>query len=305
MNTLLKYLMIPVAAAGFTIAGCSGSEYQNHDSDVALGNFVAQNSGEFIEDGQVKIGIVSAIEGALDNARNSAAKLRGVEGLDAVIVAGDCYENEDIRRNPSYPGSTDNVNEMIDGIKPYAELGVPVFVIAGNHEVQSVYNEAIGRLREEFPNVFDINDETVDLEGLNLVGMGGYHHPRFTDVNGFLLNGNDYERAFSDLKELQSQNEPTVLVTHGPPKASGSSRIDLVRGAGHVGDESTREIMQSPDLSDVTNVHGHIHEGGRNSFGYRAGKSHNVAAVTSFMNRRGPNTSLLTIEDGQVVVDGF
>jgi hypothetical protein len=176
------------------------------------------------------------------------------------------------------------------------ELGVPTFVIPGNRETQTVYTAAMENLQAQHPNVFDIREHKVDLQGVNLVGMGGYHHPRFTVTGGFLLTTDDYRRARRHLEELQPQQEPTVLVTHGPPLAS--TRIDLVARAGHVGDKNIRAIMDA-SFKSIINVHGHIHEGGGGLDRFKAGPAYNVSAVTSFNNPRGPNAGLIIIADGE------
>lgn len=294
MRKILNTLLAPFLAGYIALAGCDSDDNKNKSSYVPEKPIPANFN--FLDDGVVKIGAVSDIEGAIDSAKKSAGKLKG-KNLDAIIIAGDCYENEEIRRNPVYPNSTDNVQEMIDGITPYAELGIPVFVIPGNHEEQSIYNEAISTLRKKYPNIFDINGKSIDAQGVNLVGMGGYHDSRFITREGFLLNSSNYQTALKNLKGLQNQNETTIFITHSPPKAN--SRIDYVQGAGHVGDSNIATIMNS-DLKDILNVHGHIHEGGRNSEDYSAGKAINVASITPFNNLQGYNTELITIKDGKV-----
>ncbi len=301
MNQLIKYLTIPFVAGTIIFSGCSkkeefkeisikGSTYSISTKDIV------QTKSSFLNDGAIKIGVVSDIEGAIENANASANELKS-QNLDAVIIVGDCYENEKIRRNPVYPESTDNLQEMIKSVESYAKLGVPVFVIAGNHEVQSVYNKAVKKLQESYSNLFNINKKSVDLKGVNIVGMGGYHDQRFTTKNGFLLNNSDYNRAERDLNKFQAQKELNIFVTHGPPKSK--NLIDYVNGAGHVGDRNIQEIMDSPKLEKIINIHGHIHEGGRNSDNYKSGISINIAAIGDYNNKKGANTGLISIKDGK------
>jgi len=297
----LKYLIIPVALRILltcgNLLGDSKEFVINNNAYQVSGNDIVQTKSSFLEDGFIKIGVVSDIEGAIDNAKNSAKKLRE-QNPDLIIVAGDCYENEKIRRNPIYPNSTNNLQEMIKGIEPYAQLNIPVFVIAGNHERKKVYNKALKELKEKYQNIFDINEGTVDLKGFNIVGMGGYHHLGFTAKDGFLLNNSDYNDAYNDLKQFQTQYEPTIFVTHGPPKSK--TLIDYVEGVGNVGDETIRKIMNS-NLEGIINVHGHIHEGGGNLDRYNSGVAINVAAITDFNNLRGANTGLITInQNGEI-----
>jgi Icc-related predicted phosphoesterase len=250
------------------------------------GNRITQTKSSFMDDGKINIGVVSDIEGALANAKTIAVKL-GKQDLDALVIAGDSYREG---------SSRDDVQQMVNGLMPFVQLGVPTFVIPGNRETQSVYAAAMKKLQAQHPNVFDIRAHQVDLQGVNLVGMGGYHHPGFTTGGGFLLQAQDYKRAREQLAEFQPQREPTIFVTHGPPWAS--TRIDYAAGAGHVGDKNIKAVMDS-SLKDIINVHGHIHEGGRGSDRYAAGPAYNVSAITSTNNPKGPNAGLITIVNGK------
>ncbi len=224
----------------------------------------------------VKLGVVSDIEGDVANARASANKLDS-KSIDAVVIAGNCYENEDIRRNPMFPASTNNVGEMVRGIKPYAELGVPVYCIPGNHEEKPVYNRAI----DKFDNVYDINGKTVNVGDAKVVGMGGYHVPRFTA--DYLLRKEDYVQAY------QSLEDDSVFVTHGPPRVDCS--IDYVPEVGHVGDRNLSKILQT---GEYTHVSGHIHEGGQGKCQTGESTAINISSVTDYKNE-GADTGILTI----------
>lgn len=224
----------------------------------------------------VKLGVVSDIEGDVSNARASANKLES-KSIDAVVIAGDCYENEGIRRNPMFPDSTNNVEEMVRGIKPYAELGVPVYCIPGNHEEKSVYERAVDKL----DNVYDINGKTVNIGDAKVVGMGGYHDSRFTAE--YLLKKEDYVEAY------QSLEEGSVFVTHGPPRAD--CRIDYVPGVGHVGDRNLSKILRT---GDYTHISGHIHEGGQRKCQIGDSTAINISSVTGYKNE-GADTGILKI----------
>lgn len=246
-------------------------------------NRIVQTTNNFFIDGVLKVGVVSDIEGALENARKSAAVLRG-EKVDLVLIAGDLYENERIRRNPMYPQSRDNVLEMIEGIRPYAELGVPVFLVAGNHEEYPVYTNALARLHKEFPQVYDLSGRSADLHGINIVGLGGYHDPRFIAQQGFQIKKEDYQRAENEIRELMQQQDPLIFITHGPPLAPTTNLIDYVEGFGHVGDSEIARILSSTYARQITHVSGHIHEGGGIKAWFPAGISLNVASITLFQN---------------------
>lgn len=294
MKKLTKLLTIPLLLGTLTACGPKPSQLETTVKGITYRddlNNIIQVNGSFLDDQYIKIGVVSDIEGAIANAQASAEKLKG-QNVDFVILAGDNYENEKIRMNPLYPSSTDNMKEMIEGIKPYAQLGVPVFIIPGNHETGNIYSKSINKLRKSFPNIFDLKENWADLNGVNVVGMGGYHDPRFTTGDGFFLSEKDYEKAINSLNGFQKQAEPTIFVTHGPPQSN--TNIDYVPNVGHVGDRNIETIMDS-DLTNVLNIHGHIHEGGRSQDSYKAGLSINVASITPYNNIQGPNTGLITI----------
>jgi Icc-related predicted phosphoesterase len=286
-NKLISLLSIP--AFLFSCNNSKNIDIKGSSYEISKDKII-QTSSSFLEDSLIKIGLVSDVEGAIGNAKSSAEKLKRVS-VDAVIIAGDCYENENLRRNPSYPNSTNNSKEMFEGIKPYAELGVPVFVVSGNHETKEIYEKSIEKLKEFYPNVFDINDKSVDLKGLNIVGMGGYHDSRFISQNGFLLDDKNYDKAKESLENFQEQKEPSIFVTHGPPKSN--SKIDYVYDVGHVGDNKISKILNNKNLENVVNIHGHIHEGGRNGTKYNSNVAINVASITDYNNSKGANTSEL------------
>ena len=260
-----------------------------------LEEYVSQHPTQFTNDTEIVLGVVSDIEGAISEAEHSASLLRLVQGLDGIIIAGDTYENEQIRGDPLYPQSSDNLQEMVSGIRPYAELGVPLFVIPGNHETQEIYTQGIRELRSEFPLVFDLNHAVADFTGINFVGWGGYHDSRFIAPEGFLLVQNDYAWLEEQLLSLQGEREPTVLITHGPPRSD--TVIDYVPGIGHVGDEQLAEILHRPELTGILNIHGHIHEGGGTNATIQSDVAVlNVAAITSYHNPVGARTGVLILD---------
>src|SRR3989338_4075461 len=227
MNKILTYLSLPilVGLAAFGIRTLVTDEQPARTEATPLEAWAQQHQDDFLEDGVIRFGVVSDIEGQIDGAAIAAEALTNAERndghlLDAIIIAGDVYENEAIRRNPIYPHSRDNVQEMVAGLQPFAELGVPVFVIRGNHEEWRVYQEGLRQLQQMNPAVFDISDTTLDFAGVNIVGRGGYHDARFLAEAGRLLIEEDYASAGRELERLQEQNEPIFFVTHGPPRAT-------------------------------------------------------------------------------------
>lgn len=293
MNRLFKYLSISILV-GLAAFGLK-TWLANPPEAQPLDQWAEQHRADFQADGEIVFGIVSDIEGHTANAA-AATRIFESSALDAIIVAGDTYENEALRRNPLFPASQDNVQELVAGLRPFAQLGVPLFVVQGNHEETAIYQEALQQLQEVNSAVFDISDATLDFSGVNIVGLGGYHNPRFLPRSGRLLQEEDYARAAASLRSLQEQNEPTFFVTHGPPQAT--SLIDYVPNVGHVGDENLTQILSS-DLRNIVHLHGHIHEGGGNEERFPAGVSINVASITSYSNPS-PRADLCRVQEREV-----
>lgn len=284
--TGILFLLMTIGCAQTTSTTIAGSTYQVSQ------NSIVQTKSAFLDDNVIKIGVVSDIEGAIAGSREIAGKFQG-QNLDMIIIAGDVYENEQIRRNPVYPASTDNVKEMVDGISHYAALGLPIFVIPGNHETRAAYAKGLVDLREKHDNVFDLSVFSVDAQGANIVGIGGYHDADFIAQGGFQISGEEYSRAEKTIAEFARQNEPIILVTHSPPKTGG--RVDYVEGAGNVGDSRINELLSG---SKVINVHGHIHEGGGNTAAVGNSTAINVASITAYNNPNAPGAAIITIRNG-------
>jgi Icc-related predicted phosphoesterase len=233
------------------------------------------------------LAFLSDIEADDFNLRKAINKIKAVKKIDAIIVAGDLYENESLRKNPLFPNSKDNVSEMVNSLLLLLELNVPLFVIPGNHERQIIYNRAISFLQDSgYENIFDINKQVLDLEGVNIVGLGGYHLPGRTPEDGFLLTSSDYDWLNTSLENLSSQNEPIIMVTHGPPKDENSN-IDYLENVGHVGDIKFTKILENPLNRKLINVHGHLHEKSKTKAVFKSGVSYNISSITSYHSLNG------------------
>jgi Icc-related predicted phosphoesterase len=203
---------------------------------------------------EIKIGIVSDIHGNPD-----AEKLKGA---DFILIAGDY------------------ANVTLD-IEPYAKLGIPVYVIPGNHETKEDYYNEIEDMHERYLPVIDIHGKAVDLPGFNIVGLGGYYDKDYIVENGFLLNDSDYENAREMLFSFMSQDEPIIFLTHSPPFSD--TKMDYVPNVGNVGDKKIADLMNDNQLSNIINVCGHIHEGKGISAEYKSGYSINSATITELI----------------------
>jgi Icc-related predicted phosphoesterase len=308
MNRLTKWI-VGTVLTGLAFGGCSSGNIPekvtlNNSTYKIAENKITQTKSSFMADGAIKIGVGSDIQGNRDMAEKSAEEFKK-KNVDAIVLAGDIYENESMMRSPKYPSSTDNVQEMYDCLEPYVKLGIPVFVIPGNHEVQSVYEKAIKNLKKEYPNIFDIHGSSVDLEGLNMVASGGYHDTSFLAFRGYRLKKSDYDSIEDQIKNFQAsqKEEPVLLVTHGPPKSG--TRIDYVQGAGHVGDTNLADILNSSELEKlIIHIFGHIIEGGGYGDGsYKNGTAVNIAGID---NPFGDGSySVITLKDGNMLLERY
>ena len=247
------------------------------------------------EEEPITLGIVSDIEGAIENAQRAAAQLRDA---DLVIIAGDVYENEQLRVESLYPESKDNKKEMIEGITPFAELGIPIYVIPGNHEEQEVYFSGIAALQERYPLVFDLYD--ADLEGVNLVALRGYHDEQFITKEGFTLEEKEYQETQEKITFFQKQNEPLIFVTHGPPLSETDQ--DWVEGVGHVGDAKITKMLEETKNKNMLHVHGHLHEHSGKESIFPVGTSLNIASITSYNNKDAPSVTKMIIKKGEIQI---
>jgi Icc-related predicted phosphoesterase len=178
---------------------------------------------------------------------------------------------------------------MFDGLQPFAELGVPVYVIPGNHEERDVYRQGLAMLQQQYPQVIDVNGKAVDAGGAHLVGLGGYYLKNFIPDDGFLTNATSYAAAERQLKSFRAE-APVIFVTHSPPL--GRSKIDLVEGVGHVGDANITRILSG---TSVFHVCGHIHEGGGTFEQFNRSTSYNAASITPYMDPDAPRTTVFIV----------
>lgn len=277
--------------------------------NIVVGSVVSMLPNfSFANKKNIRVGVVSDLEGAFisdfkrglkNNIKLSVSKLKK-QKVDLIIIAGDVYENEQIRgKNSLYKRSVNNLQEMVLGIKPYAELGVPVYVISGNHEVSDIFNSGIDKLNSMgLNNVFNINNSFLDLDLFSIVSIGGYHHPKFTAKGAKLIGKSDYNLLYSNFTKALNLHKPIIFLSHGPPKTS--SEVDKINSGYNVGDENFTNLMLHPQLKNVIHVFGHIHEAGGSFFNFAPDKvSVNVSAITDFNSDKKVRACVIDIEDNK------
>lgn len=309
--------------AGMLLAGAAAGQEAavtvtiNGDNYSIDGTTIRQTSSSFFADSVLRIAVVTCIEAHHKNVQAVADKIKPAKP-DLIVVAGDTYANDLTAVRPVYPSFDADAAEMEKALRPLAALGVPVLVIPGHMEIRPVYAEAFKRLQKKgHPNVLDLNGKIADFQGVNLVGLGGYHLREFKAASGkpmwmlpaegFLIEKSQYEAAAASIRQLLPQGEPVVLVTHGPPRTETS--LDLVVGVGQAGDAALAELLKAlpADGPPVINVHGHLHErGGESCTAFPAGPSWNAASVTLTKNPRAPNLLMVVVTpDGRLAAKYF
>jgi Icc-related predicted phosphoesterase len=271
-----KYLACTLALIlGIGLGGCAGvnNRSPNQDSTYLFDNNI-------LSDSKIIVGVVSDLHGDGNYINESLSRFNG-SNVDMIILAGDNYDDGN---------KVPDKEELVSIVSAYASLGVPVFVLPGNHENSATYNDGISLAKEMHNNVYDINHHSADFNGLDIVGLGGYYDKRYTVPNGFIVGRADYDWAKKAVKELRKQNETIILATHSPPL--GTTNIDYVAGAGHVGDKGIYGIMDDPELDGIVNVFGHIHEGGSLTEQFNAGVGVNCARKTCIIEIKGDTVEI-------------
>ena len=227
------------------------------------------------------IGIVSDIEGDFLHIKRSALQLKR-ENVDLIVIAGDLYENSTLRSFPTMDKNISDVDQMVLGIRYYADLGVPVFVIPGNHEEQKIFSTALFKLSDlGYRNIMDLSGKFISYDNFSLVGIGGYHESSYTIKSGFLLTKKQYEKLAYNLNLATQKNKLTLFISHAPPKTN--SAIDRTYEGKNVGDERFSEFLNDPNVFNLLHICGGVHEAGGHYFNFSQSKvSINTASVSKF-----------------------
>jgi len=272
--TFSNYLTIPalVLMGAFTLGGCgeddSKSSIENLDSVVERtinnvqyrfeGNKVTQLTED--EDDIAKYAVLSDIHGQVERALIFAKTFKK-QGVDGFIIPGDIVLNERLRYGRN--DSRDDQEEIEQVLEAIAELGLPIFVIAGNHEKKTDYQKALANISKDYDNVIDMTKYRIfDGDDIDFVSMSGYQTfsipgRQFIPDDGHYADP-EYIEQTGKLRE--GLDDPVILITHGAGKTNAKSSPATISTGRDVGDQNTTDMMQKYDIP--FSVVGHIHEAG-------------------------------------------
>lgn len=197
---------------------------------------------------QVRLGLLAGIKDLDPETKAVLARfLADFEkaDVDAVVIGGD---------TSSDPQQLEDIyTHLVQATKR------PLLVIAGNMERGASLNYAVTKVRKAAGVNHLVNMDLVrraDLDGADVVSLGGYHDKHFLHTTG----GCVYADKHVDQLEAaaKASDDPVVLLTHGPMRQKGQQALDYVPGAENVGDARLTAVVQSAKIP--FGITGHILE---------------------------------------------
>ena len=182
-------------------------------------------------DAKITLGVMANIkEDTPDNLSNikSILEFFKTEGVEAIVVAGDLGESE---------------SQIANVLKPIAQTQLPVFITIGNRERKVDFNKAAEATAKEFPGVVNLNFvRLANLDDVSLVSVPGYYDKSYIHVkDGCHYQSSDLGMLGDAVKAAGGQ--PVVLVSHGPPRQSGTEAIDRTQEQANVGDPALTQAL--------------------------------------------------------------
>jgi hypothetical protein len=135
----------------------------------------------------------------------------------------------------------------------------------GNYESRGSYFRAVSAAADASPLVIDMNlVRVVEAPGLVFVSMPGYYDHRFLHTgSGCIYKPDDVDDT---LDALEGVPAPRLLISHGPPRGTGTRTIDVAaEGRVNVGDPALTKLIRSGDFA--SGLFGHILEAGGRAVG--------------------------------------
>lgn len=210
--------------------------------------------------------------------------------IEYVFVLGDTPLNEQLRY--AVQDTVDDTQEMIEAFTLLAQLEIPIFIMAGNHEGAQSYNTAFETVHERYPHLLNMmRYRILDLDDAAFFVVPGYHDTQFLPDDGYLYAENDLYYIPTTASVLPA---PLILLSHGPPQSSGETGIDYVPNVGNVGDEQLNSVMDESNIP--FSFSGHIHEAGPRI----VDAQNNVLAFDTLLSEARVNVG--SVADGHAVI---
>ncbi|MBI2668942.1 metallophosphoesterase [Candidatus Woesearchaeota archaeon] len=153
-------------------------------------------------------------------------------------------------------------SEIKDVLEAVAQMGLPIFVIPGNHEQKPDYTTALAEVTAKYDNVIDMVKFRVfngdDVDFVSLPGYQAFKIPgrQFIPDNGYWAKP---ELIQSTGKLRNGLDDAVVLIAHGCGKTASPGPATIYGGR-DVGDGNTTKMMRENNIPFA--VCGHIHEAG-------------------------------------------
>jgi len=164
------------------------------------------------------------------------------DDIDGVIHAGDGSAIQDTKLNEM---------EMFDFLEWFDSLNVKYKIfIPGNHDTsveRGLWD--IKTIKEKFPSIIVLIDETVIIEGIKI--FGSPYTPSFGHGWAFNCSRSSIDKHWSRIEEGTD-----IVVTHGPAKGM----LDLTRTGDKVGCATL--LFRVGQIKPKYCICGHIHEEG-------------------------------------------
>ncbi len=164
-------------------------------------------------------------------------------GVEAIVVVGDLGETKD---------------QITHVVAPMAEAGVPVFIVMGNREAKTDFNDALAVFADK--PVVNMNQVRLAvLDDVAFVSVPGYYDKVFIHAE----DGCNYTP--DDLDQTKrivgaAGDKPVVLLSHGGPRQDGPDALDRTLEQANVGDPALTKFLRETNVK--FGVFPNIHEAG-------------------------------------------
>lgn len=152
------------------------------------------------------------------------------KGVDAIVIAGDVGETK---------------SQIENALMPIAAKGLPTFVVIGNREKKSDFNDAVRTIAGKHPNLVNLNHiRLVAMDDVALVSVPGYYDKAYIHAE----DGCQYTQADIDATAnivKAAAGAPVIIVSHGPPKQDGTEALDRTLEQANVGDPALAKMLTS------------------------------------------------------------